>query len=308
LAIIAIAMLVAGSAHAGEQCALHQIGSLELQRAADGSLTVPVTVNGQPRTMFISISGPFSWFYADFVDAQNFNQPMAYLPGSAKANPRKDIYEVPEFGFGKALIKNAQFFRMKSAPSRPHGVIGELTVDLLSKFDMEVDLKRGRINLFLQDHCPGKVVYWTHSPYAAIPFENDSSQHPNLPMELDGKQIRVALTLGSGPAVMGMEAAKRIFGLNKDTFRVTQVADTPSDHPKYRYPFEALNVNGLLIKRPEIDIDPKVTDCLTYTEGFKRSWCFGGADVYLGRSELSQLRLFFAFKEQVLYVTPADAH
>lgn len=306
-AIVAVAMLLAGAAHANEQCALHQIGSLELQRTADGRLTVPVTIGGQPHRMLISISGAFSWLYADFADAQGFNHPIAN-PNYANANPPKDIYEVPDFGFGNAVIKDAQFFRMKNAPSSSSDVIGELSIDLLSRFDVEVDLKKNRINLFTQDHCPGKVVYWTRTPYAAIPFETDSSQHPNLPMELDGKQIRVALTLGNSAAVMGMEAAKRIFDLDKDSFHVTQIAGTPSDHPKYRYPFEALNVDGLLIKRPAIDIDPKVKDCLTYDEGFKRSWCFGGADVYLSQTELSQLHLFFAFKEHVLYVTPADAH
>ncbi len=35
--------------------------------------------------------------------------------------------------------------------------------------------------------------------------------------------------------------------------------------------------------------------------------CFGNAPLYLGYSELTKLRMFFAFKEKMLYLTAADA-
>jgi hypothetical protein len=305
--VLLAATFMAGSANADEKCALHQVASLDLQRLADGAVVVPATIMGRQQRMLISISAPFSWIYADFGEAEGFKNPPPE-PGNGSANPPHDIYQISEVRIGNATIKDAQFYRMKKVPAHSHDAFGQLSVDLLSKFDMEIDLKRNKINLFSQEHCPGNVVYWTRSPYAAIPFEADTSQHPNLPMELDGKQIRVALTLAKGNAAMSMEAAKRLFDLDKDSFRMTPIVGTQADHPKYRYPFGVLNIDGLLIKNPMIDLDPKINDCLTYDKGFRRSWCFGGADVYLGENELSQLHLFFAFKEGMLYVTPADAH
>jgi hypothetical protein len=302
-AIFLAAALVAGAAHADQQCALHQLGSLEIKNRG-GIPTVPVMINGKPQMMAIEPSNPDSFLTVKFGKTED----LGISSGSERKGgghlfiSRNLHYIVPEFVIGSTRATNLPFLRRENAPeSFGDGIVGGLGADIFSRFDVEIDIKNGKIVLFSGDHCPGKVVYWTKSAYAAVRLDMDLLSHSSVQMKLDGKAVSVALTLSETHAYMSMKAAKRIFDLDENSQGVTRVSDTSANTVRYHFPFKTLSVNGVTISNPKIDIDPGLLDC-------RPRRCYGGSDVYLGTEELKYLHLFFAYSEGMLYVTPADAH
>lgn len=309
--ILLAATLLTGSAHAEQQCAMQKLASFDLKYLANGMPSIPVLIAGKEETMAVDVSNPYSFLYADYGDAEGFNPPMPNENWRGSANPSKELYEVPELVIGGTSGKDVVFVRMKGPRKLGNDVVGELASDMLSRFDVELDLKNNKMNLFSGQHCAGNVVYWTKSPYAVLTFKNDRIGHPYFLMDLDGKTIVVSMSLWPGPARMSMDTAKRIFDINENSFGVTQVASPSADDLRYRFPFKELNMNGMAIKNPKIDLSTKLKECrsdVTSYERNKPSRCFGGSDLYLGLEQMKQLHLFYAFSEGLLYVTSADAH
>lgn len=303
-AILLTVSLFTGAAQADEQCTLHQLGSLELKADAGGVLTVPVMINGKPQALAFEPGNPDSFLTVEFGKSQDLGiaSGASRRQGGRLIISRDTYYIVPDFVIGDTHATNLLFMRQEKTPkSFDDGIVGGVGADILSRFDMEVDVKNRRVILFSRDHCPGKVVYWTKSAYVAIPLDIDLFGHSSIQMKLDGKAVSVALTLDAADARMGTKVAKRIFDLDENSQGVTRVLDETANALRYRYPFKTLDVNGISISNPNIELDPTLKDC-------RQPHCFGGSDLYLGTEELKQLHLFFAYSEKMLYVTPADAH
>jgi hypothetical protein len=86
----------------------------------------------------------------------------------------------------------------------------------------------------------------------------------------------------------------------------------PASGPQtYAYPFKSLTLGDIAIANPKIEIIPdgKDTECDPDTRPSNKALihCSGVVDVRLRSSELDALRLYIAFAEKMLYVTPADA-
>src|SRR6185437_16077875 len=96
----------------------------------------------------VDVSNPYSFLYADYADAEGFNPPMPNENWRGSANPSKELYEVPELVIGGTRGKDVVFVRMKGPRKLGNDVVGELASDMLSRFDVELDLKNNKMNLF----------------------------------------------------------------------------------------------------------------------------------------------------------------
>lgn len=190
---------------------------------------------------------------------------------------------------------------------------GTLALDILGANDLELDLAHDKLNLFSRDHCSGKVVYWpSGSGIVTLPLTVQKSGNVLTTMMLDGQKLQVALKAES-PSEMGMNVARRIFGINEHTSGLQMIGTESNGISVYRYPFTEIAVEGLKITNPDISIYGNASDpeCIGKEHIGPRSnpevtWCFGGADLFLGPSVLKRLHLFFAFGEKMLYVTAAS--
>jgi hypothetical protein len=130
-------------------------------------------------------------------------------------------------------------------------------------------------------------------------------------MTLDGKPVRAGLSTIRPHGYMGMRDAGDLFGIDAASPGMT-VSPVPAEDSKevnYRYPFKTLSLGGVTVNNPTIDIRPQTRNqvCKAVPH-FGTAECYGGSQVNLGLSELTALRLYFAFDEKVLYATAADAH
>jgi hypothetical protein len=311
------ALGIGNSVNAAEQpkaCNLRQYASLPLVTMSDNKIAVPVTIAGVERKFLLMMS-PHTGIMKSISDELGLSgsrlpgdMTIDYFGRSTRLQTR-----LPEIQMGVARGENLAVVMMSPDQVLPE-MSGVLGIDILSKFDVELDFNKNRLNLFSQDHCAGKVVYWSEA-YAVVALEDDAVGYPTVKMQLDGKEVTVGLLPQDYPAGMTFALAHKLFGLEEQSSGVTGVPRR-GGAVSYRYPFKLLEIGGLAIKNPEIGLtggsrDPVCDARGTYTaefgQGTLAKFCFGSSDITLGLKELRKLHLYFAFGEKKLYLTAADA-
>ena len=73
--------------------------------------------------------------------------------------------DVPDVALGVVALKSKQFLVLPN-DFKNSSFAGYLAPDFLHRFD--VDFAAAKRNLFLQDRCPGDVVYWTAGTPAVV--------------------------------------------------------------------------------------------------------------------------------------------
>ena len=337
-ASLAIALIGATCAHAEEKCALTQIASLPIAEAPNGMLTVPLKVGNDTAQFVLAIDQQFGAVTYALINGHELIYHPFATPGRSPAfvtymgQTAEGKAYVPKITLGQANIANVQALAIQQqlAP----GTVGALGLDVLSQFDIELNLQAGKLNLFSPDHCPGEVVYWNR-PFTVLPMsQDDQSGTPYFGMQLNGKPVTVKLSVSVNEAEMGSETAKRLFDLSPASPGVTLRPDLtktveirrkrlmdigdPNAGKKvsevtmnyYEYVFGNLSLNGITISGLRTILFPqKEGEQCRGEKAFHSglvSRCIGGVDLLLGKRELRQMRLYFGFKEQRLYVTAPD--
>jgi hypothetical protein len=323
--IAAMTLLLCGpSAAQAQSCVLQQYASLDMHFRPDGTFTVPVKIGGSDRNMLVDIGAMTSsvssrlagelklapeplrpkrlyFFYFGKVIASTVKLPDVHV-GTASIE-RLDVFLLPDRGTDADL----------DGKGVPDGVDGILGGDVLRKVDLEFDFKSRKLNVFSQDHCAGiGVVYWADAA-AALPFTPGSYSSLRIDMQLDGKHLVVVPSTMETGTAMAMVTVRLLFGIKPSSAGVEVTGRNPDGTPRvFRYGFRSLTAPGVSLVDPHIDLLSDPGGALVtrpesmpmgnyvplYTEG----------DVLLGLNELEQFRLFFAFKENALYVTSSDAH
>jgi hypothetical protein len=114
--------------------------------------------------------------------------------------------------------------------------------------------------------------------------------------------------------MMSIAQASAITGIATDLLEANQVKldQNPIPVPDvrfFRYPFKELSVGGLALVNPSIVLYSR-GGCKPHSQWppLTADGVACTANLTLGRSELRNFHLYFAFGEGNLYVTAADAH
>ncbi len=168
--------------------------------------------------------------------------------------------KVESFMIGRNEAKDFHFIIDRPREDEGSKIDGVLAADMLTLFDAEIDSAHKKFNLFSQDHCPGKVVYWTHDAYADIPFHLSGDElhaardnHIDLITELDGHDVSTEFDTGSAMTWLRMKSAIRIMDLDESSPGMERVSDpTKNMLPIYKKHFGAITMGGLADKDPTI--------------------------------------------------------
>ena len=196
---------------------------------------------------------------------------------------------------------------------------GTLTPDVFSdKADMELDFAGRRFNVFSNDHCAGKVVYWPAAAVAAVPFNMEGTRyhkdgtqvrgegtHITFDVELDGKPVRAVLDTGANITTFDLASAQRNYDVDLNGPGVEKAGELLPGKPFYTKRFTTLTMEGISIRNPLIHMLPDVMP--TQNQSGSRLKMKGAAapTMLIGMPILRQLRIYIAFKERMLYITPA---
>jgi hypothetical protein len=318
--IAGITLLAATTAHSTE-CGLNQVASVAIVRGSDGLPLIPVTVAGTPTYLKLSLANTYSYLLADFAAEQNLRSKPLPSNVSIVLDDREPIRNQTsaDFQFDQIVAKNFAFLVAQKFYGTDIRQKGEIGLGFLSAFDVELDLAHNRLNLFSQDHCSGKVIYWSNSAVGVIPLERQPSGHIVFPVELDGHALKANLNPSEAKSYLALSKASALFGLTVQSPNMLltprgEVDEQFQSMDHFRHPFGSLSSNGIVIRNPEIYIsdDSTAQKCdgktRTIRGGAFVQTCYGNADFTLGMQEIQALRLFLAFKEKKIYFTAAESN
>ncbi|HWA92337.1 MAG TPA: retropepsin-like aspartic protease [Rhizomicrobium sp.] len=326
-AILAIAAAGFVSAAQAEDCTLKQMASLDMTMLPDGRVAVPVTINGTSHRFMVDTAGIFSQISADASQKLGLKeQPIEGEMYGVGGRLHLTAANVKSFMVGNNEARDFHLGVRHAGPGSDSkksdsddSVDGLLAPDFLSLFDIELDFAAKKMNLFSQDHCAGKVVYWTRSGYAELPFHYTNgaiavTPHIELRMALDGHDLATDLDTGASYTFFGRKTAVRIFGIDETSPGVTRVPGSSDKFPIYTKQFGTLALGGLTVNNPQVEILPDGADDsfrMQHSEKSRDDPIYGtyllGADFTLGMNVLSKLHLYIAYKEHKIYLTAAGA-
>jgi hypothetical protein len=320
-AVLILCGLGTGAAQAQQapqDCALKQYGAVDMH-VVDDKVFIPATVAGTQRDLLFSIAGSYNHISQDLAEQLNLRaHPLERrLPINSKVHYTRAAV-VPELVLGNVKLKDVEFLvvpRDQAAGGPPE----DISLGVFGAVDLELDMAAHKLKFFSQDHCPGKVVYWTQA-FTQVPIEIQEFGYIRPKMMLDGKPVTVALELNDASSMMMGDAGK-LFGLNETSPGMTQASTRPDGVNVYRYPFKSLGTEDLKIANPAISVvEQRGKDCgglrrvefpdPTHgqtSETQQLGACYGGAGLSLGYSVLSKLHLYFSIKEKLMYISGAGA-
>lgn len=286
-------------AAAEKDCRLHRVASVPMNVDDEGGVFVPMTIAGHDVNLLIDTGGLDSMLTAD--TARSLDLPYSYLGshavslfGGAVIDRVADGHDIV---FGGLKTPQMHFLIMPNRMLAP-GLDGTLAPDVLRAYDADFDFANGTFNLFSQDHCRGKAVYWTQEPVASVGFEFYNITHVAFPVLLDGRKVTVEMDTGSVRSIFSLEEAERLFGFDGKSPDLKAADRKAAGADTYRYPFKTLTFGGITVANPDILLVPEDQARMGH----------GSDHMILGMSVLRHLHLYIAYKERTLYLTAATAH
>lgn len=321
-AAFAVLMLGAGAARA-QDCGLKQYDSIPLEVYPD-HLLVPVTFGDKPEKLVLRLENAANNIGAEAAKALDLG--MHSMPTNLKfhigGEDVQSYVRVPDFHLGRLNAGGMEFLVVHSQ-QYGDGAIGTLGTHIFEKMDFELDLAGGKLNLLSPDHCPGKAVYWTQTGSAQVPLKSSPELgYIRAEMMLDGHAVTVGFST-AGQSRIGMNAMRRIFGIDETSPDLVQVSQDLLGHKVYRHAFKSLTADGLTVNNPAILVfdeqprpecndklhfAPPENDAGHFDTPPRLARCFGGNDAILGLSVLKKLHIYVSGKEKLLYLTSAEAH
>jgi hypothetical protein len=308
--------IVCVTTHADEtkDCGLKQLASLDLAQFP-GHVLMPVTIQGNSVWMSLHTGSPVGDIIDDQVQPLQLHRRSVFVgtPSGQKGTVVPGAI-ADDVQLGHVRVRDVSFItvlRGRSAEpltfdQRP--IVGAIGMDVLSTVDFELDIAHGKLNLFSQDHCAGQVVYWS-GPVASIPVKRGDLGELYFPIELDGNTLEAVMWSRWQHSVLRTDVARKIYGFDEHSAGNGTLTD-PDRTLTYRV--MSLTTPAFQVRNAVIVLLPqKNKHCFVVKHSSKDSMigydgCLVEHPLQLGISILSKLRIYFATKEQMLYLSPAD--
>jgi predicted aspartyl protease len=203
-----------GSGAAAQQCNMGL--AAELPVVMDGNQPlVRVSINGQPVLALLD-TGAFKtmiWRGA----AERLGLKLVPVEGMklVGVGGRQNAYKtrVQELKLGQAALKDAPL--LVGGQERPLGGREEIALilgqDLLSRGDLEIDLKGKVVRLYKTENCKNKpLVYWTEY-YNLVDIESPPGESRPISIDVlvNGRKVRADLDTGATTSVITTAAARQ---------------------------------------------------------------------------------------------------
>jgi predicted aspartyl protease len=330
---LALMTLACGPAFAQDCGPLKQISSIDMTPLPGTAvMTVPASFNGTTAPLLVDTAAGIS----NMRDASLAQLGLHGIDNSriemldSAGNASKRFVQVDDFAVGAIRSKNLQFMVSPSG-STDLPYVGALAADLMELYDVEMDFSGRKLNFFAKDHCPGHVLYWNPAAIAIVPITlriatGDSSRtgfrsyvqraaHLYVPVTLDGKNFQAMLDTGSQRSTMTARTARFIFGVDAQSPGSAPKGTLDGDpgHPVFSHSFATLTFDTVTVTNPHFTVIPDLVGAKDPNNSSRTDSRVKkiddniGGDVTIGMDVLRKLRLYIAFREGKLYISPATA-
>ncbi len=300
--LLILSTVLTGRGQAAEECQLKLVSELDLLDNGAGLPVVAVTFNGRPAKMIVDTGAYWSGIVPSAAEGLTVKS-LRYL-GIGAVGAGGGVMRTAVMGsslkLGRLSFAKADFFIFARDNKEDPDLIGNIGANILKIYDIEMDYPGRKMRIYLQDHCPGKVVSWPFDDLAKIPFKLNEVGHISLPVTLDGHEYRALLDTGATASYLDKKAADRDFGLTAETANAMGTSDTldGKDLPTYYHRFDVFDIGGIRFNHPE----------LAFSTGQEE----GGwgqekiPSITLGMHQLRGLHFYIAYGEKMIYASLAS--
>lgn len=283
-------------ARADDSCRLVRMAAFDIDINSAGGVSVPITISGQSVSLLVDTGAIFSMLTEETVQRLGLKKLNTFGSGIMMFGGKKVVFYVEPKDVNLGGLK-ADHMPMQVLPENtvPGDIGGILAPNIMLHYDADFDFANAKFNLFSQEHCEGKVVYWTASPAATIRIGVDKEGHIVVPVTVDGHEIEATIDTGASRSVLSLEFAESVFGISASDPKLTPVKGR---WKAVHYPFQALTLQGITVQNPDFELISDADSHLPVT----------APKLILGMGVLRQLHLYIAYREKKLYVTAASAH
>jgi predicted aspartyl protease len=303
-----------GSAGAADCSTLQQLASIPLTRVPGADvLLVPVSINEQPRQLLLDTGGVTTQLTeatAKELGLPVMNSGMQLY--DVNGNESHNRTRVRQFRVGDLNAHNIEFALTPNMFGE--NIAGLISLDLFTAYDMDIDFAGAKLGYFSPDHCLGKVVYWDENALTIVPVTLHD-RHVTVPVTVDGQAMTAIIDTGASRTLMTFDTASHFFGLSANSPGVTPQGLVNGDPNRKSYVriFEKLSFGGVDVTHPSVTLIDNVmgknADRTFESDTLNRvSDNIHLPQLVIGMNILKHLHLYFAFKENNLYITPATAH
>jgi predicted aspartyl protease len=306
---LCLAGVLAGAPARAEDCRLAQAAVIPLEEARDGHFAIQATIEGETVKLVLDTGASGSFIDRSFVERHGLTQIDTPILGyGLTGKPIDHVARLGRLSLGTAMIKDSTFAVSELAPSQlADNIVGLLGSNYLTRYDVEIDTEGGKLKLFRQDHCPGRVVYWAHE-YFKVPVHLTPDRRLEVGIDIDGKALRALIDTGAFRTTMRLATARDVFDVAADSpgstslGKISGVEGITLDSFSHR--FAHFTLGGITVENSEItiaDIDagrgaePRIG---TLIRGQ-----LDQQDVLIGTPLLRRLHLFIAYSESTVYFT-----
>jgi hypothetical protein len=325
-----------------DTCSLTLLNSVPLT-VTDNVASVPASVGTKEKQFQIDTAAPdnqmgkdamtdFGLGAIDFGPPQNNSGPASYITGQM-AGTNIDGAQIGRIMYGSIggatsgnaiAIYNARGIMFHSwAYAEPFtlgsmrtdhlqfvvtdipnpGSGGILGAEFFQKYDIDLDFRAHRFNMFAPDHCEGQVLYWRAPGVAKLPFRYQNGRII-VRVSVDGREMDAVINTGSPRSEMQFDDADSLFYRGPNYPGVI-----PASDGLYTYDFGVLSFGGVSIYNPHLVLTHSVSFRGT-NSGPQTGTLLRNVDhtstqpeLVIGTDLLKLLHIYIAFKERMIYVT-----
>lgn len=288
---------------------LKLLNEVPLLNATDGLRPLlPTTVNGSPKLLLLDTGGAATQLSPDAVsELQLPTKSSALRLYDVSGNVAAKLAVAETFKFGAMVGRDRPFI----VSPRSFGEIdGIFAADYMINYDVDIDFGASKLRFFSPDHCPGKVVYWNPPAVAAVPIRMQDGFHITVPVKLDGVEFTALIDTGATQTTMGLDTAKREFGVTPSSEGVVKGGNVNGD-PKlasYERTFQNLSFEGIDVRNLKISLMPDLVgrsgrDMQTENRALRATADLKLPELILGMDVMRHLHIYMAFKEKRFYVS-----
>lgn len=284
---------ISGPAADGSRCDARPIGELTVA-TLDNVPFVTLTANGHPVTLILDTGAERTVFTPAVAERIGARAPQVefqrQLRGISGGLTSREI-ELQSFRAGGLSIP---WHRVVVAPVTTAKIFaipfdGLLGGDVLSGFDIDVDLPQHRLAFYEKRAC-AIAPPWAGS-YSAISTGQSRGEHLFFPVHLDGREVSAIIDTGAQRTTVSKWAASALGISEKDLAQdrpMTTYGATAERLDSRIHQFKQLEVAGLTIPHPEL-----VVSDIRLRE----------AGVILGVDLLRSLRIFMSFSSLEIFLS-----
>jgi predicted aspartyl protease len=202
--------MTASASPAASPCQLLQVAELQVTLLENAPL-IPASIDGHVVQMLVDTGAAKSLIWRSAAQELKLNLQASdttfYGVGGSDA---AGLVWVKEFGLAGATVRNLHLYAVGrgTLPGNSAGILGE---DLLAKWDIEFDLAKGKLRLFVPKNCNGdQVVYWAPSYFMMnlIPPPGQSNWLEGN-VRLNGHEVVAMFDTGAASSTVTSQALQR---------------------------------------------------------------------------------------------------